>query len=543
MLNFEARSEHIEPALEYFLDTTGQLTIEQIDLQHASRFLPVDRNESHLIKNGALWLRFDALIDNPIERWRLTLPLATVDEVRFFYHDAAVQWTTQSGGDSLPMSSWAQRGRYPVFSLSQDQLKSVRYYVQVRHKRVPFSSYPSIVSDSTLISDRQNEHLLLGFYFGLVMLVITLALIYAVAWRDAGFGTYAAYVALLAGSVSATTGMAALYWWPETPALNNGAAVILHASASGAGLWFVRTVTSPRRYSRLLDRVLVVLAWVMPLVGILNAVSPGDGSFGIYNIMQRVSLVVLLVSVATALREGDRHARWLALGFMPILLAAAIPLSRNAGVLPTSFLTEYSLILGSAIEVPILFYGLHRKMTQRRQPLARALTMGTNDPLTGLYSHNILLSKLGHSLATSERLQRPFALLVVSLSSLSHLQKKYGREMGDRALVLTAARIRNVAKTSDTIARVGDNQFGLLMEGPITATAANAVATQILASGLRHSNVLPDVEPFSFHIGVGYFEGSASATPADANACLDHMLQVVKTMNDGSGKSIRVVKL
>jgi GGDEF domain-containing protein len=123
------------------------------------------------------------------------------------------------------------------------------------------------------------------------------------------------------------------------------------------------------------------------------------------------------------------------------------------------------------------------------------------------------------------------------------LQKKYGRDICDRALVLTAVRIRNVAKASDTLARVGDNQFGLLLEGPISASAANAVATQILTSGLRHSKVLPDVGPLSFHIGVGYFESSARAEPANANTCLAHMLQVVKTMNNGSGKSIRLVQL
>ena len=543
LLNAEAGITRIEPPLEFLLDATGKLTIEQIEHQPALQFLPVNRSQSHLIENGALWLRFDALIDNPLEHWRLTLPLATVDEVTFFYRNAAGQWVKQLGGDSRPMSSWAQRGRYPVFSLTQEHLKSVRYYVQIRHTRVPFSSYPNIVSDSTFIADRQNEHLLLGIYFGLALLVITLALIYAVVWRDSGFGAYAAYITLLAGSVSATTGMAALYWWPETPSLNNGAAVFMHAAASGAGLWFVRTVTSPRRYSRLLDGIVLTLACVMPLVGILNAVIPGAGNFGFYNIMQRVSLVVLLVSVAIALREGDRHARWLAWGFLPILLAAAIPLLRNAGVIPTSFLTEYSLILGSAIEVPILFYGLHRRMSQRREPVARAKALRTNDPLTGLYATNVLLSKLRQSLATAERSQQPIALLLVSLSNLSLLQKQHGREISDRAMVLAAARIRKVAKASDTVARVGDNQFALLLEGPISANAANAVATKILASGLRHSNVLPDAEPFLFHIGVGHFEASAGAVPADPDACLMHMLQVLKTMNDGSGKTIRLVKL
>ena len=92
------------------------------------------------------------------------------------------------------------------------------------------------------------------------------------------------------------------------------------------------------------------------------------------------------------------------------------------------------------------------------------------------------------------------------------------------------------------MARVGDSQFALLMEGAFSAQATE-LATRILARGLRPAGALPGAEPLIFHIGVGLLGEGTGAIPADADACLARMLQAVKSMNDGSGKAIRLVQL
>ena len=201
------------------------------------------------------------------------------------------------------------------------------------------------------------------------------------------------------------------------------------------------------------------------------------------------------------------------------------------------------MMLASAVEAPILFYGLLRRVAQRREPTTRASALRTVDPLTGLHLAQVLVGKLRQALGTAGRYPQPFALLVINFVNLAELQSRHGRETGDRAMVMTAARIRAAARTSDTVARVGDSQFALLMEGPINATEANDVATKILASGLRPSNELPDAEPLLFHIAVGHLGEPAGVAPAEAAACLARMLQAARDMNDGSRKAIRLVKL
>jgi diguanylate cyclase (GGDEF)-like protein len=144
---------------------------------------------------------------------------------------------------------------------------------------------------------------------------------------------------------------------------------------------------------------------------------------------------------------------------------------------------------------------------------------------------------------TASRYQQPCALLLINLSNLATLQQQHGRETGDRAMVLAASRIRAATRTTDAVARVGDSQFALLMEGPMSSDAVNDVATKILASGLRPSRELPEADPLVFHIAIGYMAAPAQLDRSEAQPYLSRMLQAVKDMNDGSRKAIRMVHL
>jgi len=532
------------PSLEFWLDTEGRAPVEKVEAGADSLpFASIKPGQAHQLDNAALWLRFDAVIQSPRTAWKLELPMSGVDKITLYYRNSLGQWVVQQAGDGLPISAWPQPGRYPILSLSHEMGQTVHYYLRVEHARIPFSALPRVVSDAQVTTARQLDHLLLGAYFGLAVLVTVLALINATAYRDWGFATYALYMATFAGSQAAFSGVAGLYLWPELPALNNIAIVMLPLAAAAAALWFVRTVTTPKRFSRALDWFIMALMGLLPLVALIDAAVPTIESFALINILISAGMVVLLMVVGVSLFEGDRHARWMAWGFLPIILATLFPLLRNFGVLPSSFLTQNALMLGSAVEAPILFYGLLRRVTQRRESATRATTLRTTDPLTGLGSVRLMLAKLGQALRTAERYQQPCALLVVNLSNLGQLQQQHGRETGDRAMVMAAARIRASAQATDTVARVGDSQFALLMEGPMTSDGVNQVATKILASGLRPSRELPDADPLLFHIAIGYMGEPAKFASTQPQSCLDKLMKVVKDMNDGSRKAIRMVQL
>ncbi len=535
-------SQNFEPGLHFFLDSTGRLTQDQIEALPDANFAGVEPGAPYLIGNGALWLQFDAVNNHPQTHWRLTVPLPGVDDVTLYYRGQDGQWAVQQAGDRRAISNWTQPGRYPVFSLSHELGKQVRYYVKIEHSRVPYSVMPRIVTDAQLLDSELSSHILLGAYFGLAALVVVLALANTVAYRDSGFGTYALYIALFTLSQGMFTSVAGLYWWPEWPVLNQGL-TFTFVLAVAAASWFVRTVVMPKRFSPALDKAVVALVVVLPLAGLLDMLLQSQLTFSIYNWLLSLDLFLMLTVVSVAVYSGDRHSRWVAYGFSPILAASMLPLLRNYGAIPSSFWTEYAMLIGSAIEVPILFYGLYSRMAQGRGMNVRASSLRFADPLTGVYTVKIVHQKLLQLLGATPRYYQPFAILAIDLTNYAELLKKYNRDTADRALVMAAVRIRSVARSADTVARIGDTQFALLVEGAVTANDANDVATKILAAGLRATNELPEREPLRFNIALSYHSEPRAPYPAHAETTLTQLLAAVKEMNDGSGKAIRFLKL
>ena len=541
-LDAETRPVRIDPPFEFLLDGSSQLTAEQIEQQPDAVFRPLDPDKPYLLGGATLWLRFDANFSSPNARWRLAIPMPTLDEARLYYRNNSGAWVMQQSGDHLPRKSWAQRGRYPVFDLPANTAQTVRYYLQIRQVRMPYSVPPQIVSDAEYMDNRQDEHTVLGIYFVFTLVILGLAIFNAVSNRDSAFGIFALQVLLFGCSQAAYTGLAGLYVWPQSPSLNDSATVLFTLAAAAAALWFARSVCTPRRYSLSLDRLILLLIFLLPLAGMVDIALSSPESFVVLNVLVAISIAALLIGIGVALYEGDHDSRWVAFGFSPLLLSAFFPLARNLSVIPSGFWTEYGRILAAMIEMPILFYGLWRRASQTRNLSARTAALRDTDPLTGLFSTKALLSKMRKSLALGQRYQIPFALLVINLSNLSSLQKRYGREVSDHALVMAASRIRNVAYPTDMLARVGASQFALLIEGPVKAESVNSVATKILASSLRPSDQLPDAAALMFHIVVSHIHHVAGSPPSPAEERLANMLELVQGMNDGSGKAIRQTK-
>lgn len=539
----KTRPGRIDPAFGYLLDRSGQLTVGQIEQQPDQVFKPFDPATPYLLGGATLWIRFDARVSSPNARWRLAIPMPTLDEARLHYRNTAGAWVVQQSGDHLPRSSWAQRGRYPVFDLPSETTHTVRYYLQIRQLRMPYSIPPQILSDAQYIEDRQNEHTLLGIYFAVILLMLGLAVFNGARNRDAAFGIFALQILLFGCSQATYNGLAGLYVWPQTPSLNDSATVLFTLSAAAAALWFARSVCTPKRYSLSLDRLILLLIFLLPLAGVVDIALSTPESFIVLNMLVAMSMAALVIGIGVALYEGDRDSRWVALGFSPLLLSALITVARNLSLIPSGFWTEYGRMMAMMIEMPVLFYGLWRRVSQTRNLSARTTSLRNTDPLTGLYSSKVLLSKMRKSLASGERHERPFALLMINLVNLAGLQKQHGREIADRAMVMAASRIRRIAHPTDMLARVGDSQFALLMDGPVHLESVNNVATKILASGLRPSNQLPDAEALMFHIVVGHISHDAGAPASQAEARLAKMLRAVRAMNNGSGKAIRLMRL
>lgn len=476
-----------------WVDETGQLSVTEVDARAGA--LPFKlRERTHRVRlghHGALWIRFDAWTRDTGSHWELELARAGTDRITLYHRNPQGGWQTQDAGDRIAVRDWPSPDRYPVFALAPHNDSPMSYWVRIEHARVPFSGELFIHSHGELRQQRILQQFLLGAYFGMALLLTAVAVANGLVFRDRSFLAYAVYISLLGLSLAASLGVGGQFLWPGSPRWNGLAEFVLLPLVAAAAILFVRHVVQPRRIGRLLDRLSLSLAMLLIALMTWDTLQPSQTSFMAITVAGTATMAAIYAMIWSAWRTGDRWVRWIALGILPVLLAGALPALRNFDLISSGFLTQYAMVMAAAIEAPLVMYGLLQRSSLQHEAKARARALDQTEPLTGLCNRHNFMLRLHESLVRAQRYRHRSALLLVVLDNHEHFLREHGREVADRALVLTGSLMRSVARDVDTAARVNDNHFALLMEGPVRGPQAVAAATSLLAGGLRPSDELP----------------------------------------------------
>jgi two-component system, sensor histidine kinase LadS len=533
----------LDNATDYWIDEAGDATVAQADAASINKlFSPRAPGQSHAIHGKALWMRFEAQIADPTTHWFLEVSLTSTDDVRLFWHDSSGRWVTQRSGDTLPRSQWPAQDRFPVFKLSHETTAPVVYYMRVVHHRTPFSAPLQIYRDTELVSQRQRENFFLGAYFGLLLLVGLVCVAMSLAMRDTIFVQYLGYVTTIGAAQASYTGIAAQYLWPEWPAWSDTASFFLPTIASVAGLWFVRILTNLQVYMPRLDKIAVVLILVQTAVACSELVYPTLLSFRLLTLLCVAMVIVVYVVAWNGWTRGDMQARWIALAFLPVVIGVVPQLLRNMGFIHSNFATQYGVTLGSAIEMPLLLYGLMLRANARSEARGRAAGLPLRDALTGLSNMRDLLRQVHGAMTRAVRYQQQYGLVLIELTNYDWFVKEHGREISDRALVLLGTRLQLAARDVDTTGRIDDKHFVLLIEGPCKPGYAAKVAARIAASAHRPSDLLPVGAALKLRITCALMpDPEALALGDDANAQLGWLLDSSEALPNDPRKSLRTL--
>jgi diguanylate cyclase (GGDEF)-like protein len=135
------------------------------------------------------------------------------------------------------------------------------------------------------------------------------------------------------------------------------------------------------------------------------------------------------------------------------------------------------------------------------------------DPLTGLVTQQVFFSRLDPTVRLSSRASMPMAVAVLDLDRMRRLEKERGREVVRLVLKDVSAHLRRVLRRSDTIARLGDDRFGLILHH-ITAFEARKLLYQLWKGLVLQPETLEacgsNVERVTFTAGVAVFPGDSS---------------------------------
>lgn len=485
-------------AVRYWIDTSGTAGPDQAAALPPTAWQALQQH-SFSLPAGALWLqlRLPALPAD-IPHVLLLDSSAFTDRASLFQRrDGA--WSAQHAGDHIAVSQWSRPDRSPVFALDS-AAGSHEVLLRLENRPAPLSVQLRLVTADTLQQSRAWTLLLVGGYLGFGLLVMFIGGVHARLYRDRAFVAYLVYVASMLGFQAAFTGIGGFFFWPQSAVWNNAAPPVFMLWLTASGIWFVREVCRLQRHRPGLDRF--VIGW--SVFGLLYpALYLAWHSVTAYALLNLYGLLSVLLSIGLCIwawRQGERYAGWIALGFLPVHLSYPFPALRAAGILPDSWATQYAVLIGSAIEIPLLLFILHQRAKRSSDNRARLRAINSSDPLTGLTITPVLNLRLRDAIRRSRRYGQHCGLLLVELTNHADLRLRLGREAADRALVVAAARLTRVVRDVDTVCRVTDTRFAVLVEGPLRHEQLRLLAQHMVAKGLEPGSLLPDDTSLRFRL-------------------------------------------
>ncbi|MGH9518822.1 MAG: diguanylate cyclase domain-containing protein, partial [Terriglobales bacterium] len=190
---------------------------------------------------------------------------------------------------------------------------------------------------------------------------------------------------------------------------------------------------------------------------------------------------------------------------------------------PSTWLHRQVVALGDGVAMTV------RDISERKRAEEQLRHLAQRDALTGLANRRTFLAQLEHAMAASRRLrhQALLAVLFLDLDRFKQVNDTLGHAQGDRLLQTVAERLSGCVRSADTVARMGGDEFTLLLENLEGREDAERVVHCIFRS-LESPVVLGNASIMtSASIGVAYYEGE-ELSPHDLVARADAALYAAK---------------
>src|ERR1035437_707717 len=149
--------------------------------------------------------------------------------------------------------------------------------------------------------------------------------------------------------------------------------------------------------------------------------------------------------------------------------------------------------------------GITREINEIRQTEVALQHLATHDTLTDLPNRFLMVDRLDQLLARAKRSDTAFAVLFMDIDRFKEVNDTYGHEFGDLLLCAVAQRLTKSVRQSDTVARIGGDEFVIILETVHQIGEADAVANNVRRALARPINIQEHPLTVTVSIGISFY--------------------------------------
>jgi two-component system cell cycle response regulator len=163
-----------------------------------------------------------------------------------------------------------------------------------------------------------------------------------------------------------------------------------------------------------------------------------------------------------------------------------------------------------------------RELEESRQTLA---ALAATDPLTGLKNRRTFGESCAHAIANFARYSAEFSVLFIDVDHFKRINDVQGHAAGDRVLVDMARLLEKTLRNVDAVARIGGEEFGVLL--PNTNRLAAAVIAERIRFAVEHAE-FENATPVTVSIGLATWGTEGVTTIEELMAVADQRVYLAK---------------
>lgn len=215
----DAASMTLAGHIESLTDVPPDATIDDVVAGRFGQFKPLPGDYfGGMGAERSVWLRFSLAAEPGVRGQRLLRMLPPFLDHVALYERRSAQWVKQTSGDERPFSDRLIRDRAIVLPLELPAEATATYYLEVRQAGL-LSVYLTLHTTQDLAELQARENLLLGMYFGVMLTLLVVNVLYGLALREWIFAAFASYLLVRAAFFAGFDGLLFQYAFPEHPQL------------------------------------------------------------------------------------------------------------------------------------------------------------------------------------------------------------------------------------------------------------------------------------------------------------------------------------
>lgn len=535
----EQSSLNVDQQVFYTEDPDSNYSVDHVRSSGIEWLQQGDKAFNQGYNDSTWWLRLQLSNDSEtqIERY-LELGYAVLDYVDVWIYSSGELVEAYEMGDKLVFNERPIEHRFFVIPLQLDAGETLDIYYRI--KTSTSVQAPLTLWKRDAFENRENQaNIAQGLYYGAMLVIAIYNFLIFIVVGERSYLYYVALVLSLPLFIASLSGQAYHYIWPNAVAWNDHSIPFFLALAFGSSALFTRRFLLVREWSGALNIGLSVIAILAFSTAVFSFLVPYRISIHILVPLGLFACVFEMMVGATSWYKGVNNARFYVIAWLSFLGGGVLLALNKLSILPTNFITEYSVQIGSVLEAVLLSFAMAERINVERRlrfaaqdealQVTRRLNeeleervmertleleklnsrleeMSNTDQLTKLKNRRYLENVMHKEWARCKRYQRDFAILMLDVDFFKKVNDEYGHPAGDACLKQVAERVASCIRwPSDQLARYGGEEFCLIL--PETGEDGARVVAERIRQKVAAELIETESASFGITVSIGVCVG------------------------------------